>query len=122
MAACSLLIALKIETVNNCAAMKEDFIHPHPHGRWRKVMLNLALAISALLAILVLLALIAVLGLWMKGIGSIALPGLGIIVGTQLLLILLIVAEVWLILLAAYLVRFIPFVRELTDMLASIEG
>jgi hypothetical protein len=102
--------------------MKEGFIHPHPHGRWRKVMLNLALAISALLALLVLIALIAVLGLWMKGIGSIALPGLGIIVGTQLLLILLFVAEVSLVLVAAYLVRFLPFVRGLTDMIAGIEG
>jgi hypothetical protein len=113
---------LKIEALNDCAAMKEDFSHPHSHGRWRKVMLNLALAISALLAILVLIALIAVLGLWMKGIGSIAFPGLGIIIGTQLLLILLFVAEVSLVLIAAYLVRFIPFVRELTDMIAGIEG
>ena len=85
-------------------------------------MLNLALAVSTLLAILVLVALIGVLGLWMKGIGSVAFPALGIIVGTKLFLILLSVAEISLILIAAYLVRFLPFVRELTDMIAGIES
>jgi hypothetical protein len=80
-------------------------------------MLNLALAVSTLLAMVVLIALIGALGLWMKGIGSIAFPGLGIIVGTQLFLIALSIAEVSLIIIAAYLVRFLPFVRELTDMM-----
>jgi hypothetical protein len=85
-------------------------------------MLNLALAVSTLLAIVVLVLLIGALGLWMKGSGSIAFPGLGITVGTQLFLILLSIAEVSLVLIAAYLVRFLPFVRELTDMMDGIGG
>jgi hypothetical protein len=85
-------------------------------------MLNLALAVSTLLAMVVLIALICALGLWMKGIDSIVFPGLGIIVGTQLFLIVLSIAEVSLILIAAYLVRFLPFVRELTDMMEGIGG
>jgi hypothetical protein len=82
-------------------------------------MLKLALAVSTLLAAAVLIALIGVLGLWMKGVGSIAFPGLGILVGTKFLLIALAVAEVSLVFLAAYLVRFLPLVRELTG---AIEG
>ncbi|HEV2915067.1 MAG TPA: hypothetical protein VGX92_17450 [Pyrinomonadaceae bacterium] len=85
-------------------------------------MLNLALAVSTLLAILVLVLLIAALGLWMKDIDSIAFPGLGIIVGTRLFLIVLSIAEVSLVLIAAYLVRFLPFVRELTDMMEDMGG
>lgn len=85
-------------------------------------MLKLALVVSTLLAILVLIALIGALGLWWKGVGSIAFPGLGIIVGTQMFLILLTLAEIFLILIAAYLVRFLPFVRDLTDALASVKG
>ncbi len=67
-------------------------------------------------------ALIFALGLWMKGVGSIALPGLGIIIGTPLFLILFSVAEVLLMLIAAYLVRFLPFVRELTDLVEGMGG
>jgi hypothetical protein len=85
-------------------------------------MLKLALVVSTLLAILVLVALIGALGLWMKGIDSIAFPGLGVIVGTKLFLIVLSLAEVCLVFAAAYLVRFIPFVRELTDALQSVRG
>jgi hypothetical protein len=85
-------------------------------------MLNLALAVSTLLAIVVLVLLIGALGLWMKDIGSIAFPGLGIIVGTQLFLIVLSIAEASLVLIAAYLVRFLPFVRELTEMMEGIGG
>jgi hypothetical protein len=83
-------------------------------------MLKLALVLSTLFAILVLIALIGALGLWMKGIHSIAFPGLGLLVGTQVFVILLSLAEVALVLTAAYLVRFLPFVRELTDALANV--
>jgi hypothetical protein len=85
-------------------------------------MLKLALVVSTLLAVLVLIALIGALGLWLKGVGSIAFPGLGIIVGTQMFLILLTLAEIFLVLIAAYLVRFLPLVRDLTDALASTSG
>jgi hypothetical protein len=80
------------------------------------------LAVSTLLALVVLVLLIATLGLWMKDIGSIALPGLGIIVRTQLFLIVLSIIEVSLVLIAAYLVRFLPFVRELTDAMEGISA
>jgi hypothetical protein len=85
-------------------------------------MLNLALAISTLLAIVVLVLLIGIVGLWMKDIGSIAFPGLGIIVGTRLFLIVLSITEVSLVLIAAYLVRFLPLVRELTGAMEAIRG
>jgi hypothetical protein len=85
-------------------------------------MLKLALAAATLLAIIVLVALIGVLGLWMKGVGSVAFPGLGLLVGTQVFLILLTLAEISLVLIAAYLVRFLPFVRELTEAIASVRG
>lgn len=85
-------------------------------------MLKLALAVATLFAVAVLIALIGVLGLWMKGIDSIAFPGLGILVGTKLFLIALAAAECSLVFLAAYLVRFLPFVRELTDMIEGVGG
>ena len=77
------------------------------------------MAASTLLAVAVLIVLIGILGLWMRGIGSIAFPGLGVIVGTKLLLIALAAAELSLVFVAAYLVRFLPLVRALTG---AIEG
>ncbi|HWT00298.1 MAG TPA: hypothetical protein VN256_08630 [Pyrinomonadaceae bacterium] len=85
-------------------------------------MLKLALAASTLLAVAVLIALIGILGLWMKGVGSIAFPGLGVIVGTKLLLIALAAAEFSLVFVAAYLVRFLPLVRALTSAIEGIGG
>ena len=76
-------------------------------------MSNLVLALLIIIAAVILVAIIGVLGVWMKGADSIALPGLGLIVATPLLLILLIVGEIILVILAAYLVRYIPIVREL---------
>lgn len=83
-------------------------------------MLKLALAAAALLAVAVLIALIGALGLWMRGVDSIAFPGLGIIVGTKFLSIALAVAEFSLVLIAAYLVRFLPLVRELTEAIKGV--
>jgi hypothetical protein len=85
-------------------------------------MLKLALIVVTLLAIIVLVALIGVLGLWMKDVDVIAFPGLGLLVATKLFLIVLTIAEISLVLIAAYLVRFIPFVRELTDEIGSAGG
>ena len=65
------------------------------------------------MAAAVLVAIIFVLGFWMKGAGAMALPGLGLIVATPLLLILLFVVEIILVVFAAYLVRYVPGVREL---------
>ena len=76
-------------------------------------MSNLVLVLLIIIAAVILVAIIGLLGVWMKGADSIALPGLGIIIATPLLLILLIVVELILVILAAYLVRYIPIVREL---------
>jgi hypothetical protein len=65
-----------------------------------------------LLAVAVLVAIIGALGFLMKGADSIALHGLGIIMATPLLLLLLSVAEIMLIVISAYLVRYVPIVRE----------
>ena len=76
-------------------------------------MLNLVLVLLILLATVVLVVIIGALGFWMKGADSIALPGLGIMIATPLLLPLLLVIEIVLVVLAAYLVRYISIVREL---------
>ena len=76
-------------------------------------MLYLTLAVLALVEIFILVAIIGVLGFWMKGADSLAFPGLGLIFATPLLLTLLIVAEVIMVICAAYLVRYIPIVRAL---------
>lgn len=71
-------------------------------------MVNVALGLLILLAVILLVAIISLLGLWLKGIGSIAFPGLGLIVATWLILALLIAIEVAVVIFAALLVRSIP--------------
>jgi len=71
------------------------------------------LAISVIISIIILVLFIFLLGVWMKGSSSLAFPGLGLIVATPLVLILLLVAETIMVLIAAYLVRLIPIVRLL---------
>lgn len=79
-------------------------------------MLNLAFVIFTLAAIVVLVALICTLGLWMKGISVIALPGLGIMVGVRPAFLIECVAEITLMLIAGYLVRFLPLARDLIEL------
>ncbi len=74
-------------------------------------MSYLLLIISMLAALFVLILFILLLGLWMRGASSLALPGLGLIVATPLILLVLLFLETVFVLLAAYLVRFIPFAR-----------
>jgi hypothetical protein len=71
------------------------------------------LAISVIISIIILVLFILLLGVWMKGSSSLAFPGLGLIVATPLVLILLLVAETIMVLIAAYLVRLIPIARLL---------
>ena len=71
-------------------------------------MVNVALGLLILLAVILLVAIISLLGLWLKGVGSIAFPGLGLLVATWLMLALLIVIEVAVVIFAALLVRSIP--------------
>jgi hypothetical protein len=71
------------------------------------------LAISVIVSILVLILFIIFLGLWMKGSTSLVLPGLGVIVATPLVLLMLLVVEIIMVLISAYLVRLIPIARLL---------
>lgn len=78
-------------------------------------MTQALLVILYLLAAAMLIPLIGALGFWLKGADSIALPGLGILIATPLLVTALAVAEVGLIFCAAYCVRYLPLVRMLFD-------
>jgi hypothetical protein len=71
------------------------------------------LTISVIVSIIILIVFIILLGTWMKGSSSLAFPGLGLIVATPLVLILLLVAEIVMVLIAAYLVKLIPIARLL---------
>ena len=85
-------------------------------------MSYLLLILSVLAALLILILFILALGLWMKGVSALALPGLGIIVATPLVLMALLFLETVFVLLAAYLVRFIPFARLMLGEVDEISG
>ncbi len=74
-------------------------------------MYYLLLILSLMIAVLTLIVFIGVLGIWMKGADSLAFPGLGLVVATPVVLVLLLVFESLMVLLAAYLVRFIPMMQ-----------
>jgi hypothetical protein len=78
-------------------------------------MAQALLVILYLMAAALLVPLIYALGFWLKGADSIALPGLGIIIATPLLVTVLVVAEIGLIFCAAYCVRHLPTVRMLFE-------
>ena len=78
-------------------------------------MTQALLVIFYLVAAAVLIPLIGALGFWLKGANVIALPGLGILVATPLLVAVLALAEVGAIFCAAYCVRYLPVVRMLFD-------
>ena len=73
------------------------------------------LVLLYLVAAVILIPLIWALGFWLKGADIIALPGLGILIATPLLVTVLAVAEVGVIFCAAYCVRYLPQVRMLFD-------
>lgn len=85
-------------------------------------MFYLLLILSTLAALFVLVLFILLLGLWLKGASSLALPGLGLIVATPLVLLVLLSLEIVFVLLAAYLVRFIPFARLMLGEIDEIRG
>ena len=76
-------------------------------------MSQVLLVLLYLLAAAILIPLIGALGFWLKGAGSIALPGLGIIIATPLLVAALAVAEVGAVFCAAYCVRYLSVARML---------
>jgi hypothetical protein len=78
-------------------------------------MTQALLVILYLVAAAILIPLILALGFWLRGADSIALPGLGIIIATPLLVTALAAAEVGAIFCAAYCVRYLPAVRMLFD-------
>ena len=71
------------------------------------------LVLLYLLAAALLIPLIGALGFWLKGADSIALPGLGVIIATPLLVAALAAAEVGAVCCAAYCVRYLPVARML---------
>jgi hypothetical protein len=73
------------------------------------------LVVLYLIAAALLVPLIWVLGFWLKGADTIALPGLGIIIATPLLVTTLVLAEFGVIFCAAYCVRYLPTVSMLFD-------
>ena len=76
-------------------------------------MSHAPLVVLYLIAAAVLVPLIWVLGFWLKGADAIALPGLGVIIATPLLLAVLVLVEFGAIFCAAYCVRYLPTVRML---------
>ena len=76
-------------------------------------MSHVLLVILYLIAAAILVPLILALGFWLKGGDSIALPGLGVIIATPLLVTALVMAEFGAIFCAAYCVRYLPTVRML---------
>ena len=76
-------------------------------------MAHALLVILYLLAAAILVPLIWVLGFWLKGADNIALPGLGVIIATPLLVAMLVMAEFGAIFCAAYCVRYLPTVSLL---------
>lgn len=76
-------------------------------------MSQAVLVILYLIAAATLVPLIWALGFWLKGADSIALPGLGIIIATPLLVTVLLIAESGAIFCAAYCVRYLPMVQML---------
>lgn len=83
-------------------------------------MLNVSLAVFTLASILVLIALVLALGLWMKNIDAIALPGPGLLIGIRFAFFMECLAEIVFILIAAYLVRFLPFARNLIELMGNV--
>ena len=71
-------------------------------------------ALFLLASVIFLVLFILVLGLLMKGVGSIAFPDFGLIIATPLVLAVLFAAEAVAVLLSAYLLRHVSVVRLLS--------
>ena len=76
-------------------------------------MSQAVLVLLYLLAAALLIPLILALGFWLRGAGSFALPWLGVIIATPLLVAALAVAEVGVVFCAAYCIRYLPVARML---------
>ena len=76
-------------------------------------MAQVLLVLLYLLAAAFLIPLIGALGFWLKGAGSIALSGLGVIIATRFLVAAVAAIEVEAVFCAAYCVRYLPAARML---------
>ncbi len=68
------------------------------------LLLKIVLAVSAFKAVIVFLLLIGAIIAWINGASAILLPGLGLIISIQLIIILLLAAEILLAAIVAFLV------------------
>lgn len=69
-------------------------------------MSKLVLVLLVLVAVIILIMIIGLAALWLKGGTSIALPSLGIVVSGGIVLCFLILAEITIVAIAAYLARY----------------
>ncbi len=76
-----------------------------------KILLKIILVISAFKAVIVLLLLIGAIIAWISGAGSVLLPGLGLIVAMPLVIFLLLVVEIFLVAIVAFVWRQISKTR-----------
>lgn len=76
-----------------------------------KILLKIILVISAFKAVIVLLLLIGAIIAWINGAPSILLPGLDLIVSMRLIVILLLVVEIFLVAIVAFVWRYISKTR-----------
>jgi len=75
------------------------------------LLLKIILVISAFKAVVVLFLLVGAIAAWLNGAGSILLPGLGLIISIQMIIILLLMTEIFLVAIIAILWRFISRMR-----------
>ncbi|MGI8642448.1 MAG: hypothetical protein ACR2MG_21165 [Pyrinomonadaceae bacterium] len=75
------------------------------------LLLKIILVISAFKAVVVLFLLVGAIAAWLNGAGSILLPGLGLIISIQMIIILLLMTEIFLVAIIAILWRFISRIR-----------
>ena len=76
-----------------------------------KILLKIVLVISVFKAVIVLLLLIGAIIAWLNGAPAILLPGLGLIVTMRLIVFLLVVVEIFLVAIVAFIWRYISKMR-----------
>jgi hypothetical protein len=76
-----------------------------------KILLKIILVISAFKAVIVLLLLIGAIIAWINGAPNILLPGLVLVISMRLIVILLLVVEIFLVTIVAFIWRYISKMR-----------
>ncbi|HXH69387.1 MAG TPA: hypothetical protein VNI60_03470 [Pyrinomonadaceae bacterium] len=75
------------------------------------ILLKIVLVIVAFKAVVVLFLLVGAIIAWLNGAPAILLPGLGLVITTQLIVILLLMVEIFLIAIATLIWRYIAKTR-----------